>query len=180
MGSNGNHGCHHVAWGEAKGITNGWMESAQLHCCTGWVITGSPGLGGEVSEELSPEEGHDYELHQGDELWTTPVAATTPMWQGAAAPCAVAQLAGLVLPPLAQLIKALGSFHIPPADVKHQEKMLSHVPLAHLPFGRTMGCSHAGQSPPWPSVSLGRIRAALQVSRDRDPFGNTLLASNKL
>lgn len=64
-----------------------------------------------------------------------PCRSHNPIWQGAAAPCAVAQLTGLVLPPLAQLIKALGSFHIPPADAKHQEKMLSHVPLAHPPPG---------------------------------------------
>lgn len=78
-------------------------------------------------------------------------------------------------------LQHLGSFHIPPADAKHRVKMLSHGLLAHPPPGRTVG-----RQPPRVKPTLaqggspGRIRAGVQVLRDTDPFGNTLVASNRL
>lgn len=78
------------------------------HRCTGWIDTGSSGLGGVMSEELSPEEGRHDELHQGDELWPPPVTATTLGWRGAASPHVAAQLAEPAPGPPAWLITAFG------------------------------------------------------------------------
>lgn len=78
-------------------------------------------------------------------------------------------------------LQQLGSFHIPPADAKHRVKMLSHGLLVRPPPGRTVG-----RQPPRAKPTLaqggspGRTRAGMQVLRDTDPFGNTLVVSSRL
>jgi len=58
---------------------------------------------------------------------------------------------------------------------------LGHGPLARPPPGRGVGRRLPGAKPTLaPGVLPGRTRAGVQLSRDTDPFGNPLLASNRL
>lgn len=78
-------------------------------------------------------------------------------------------------------LQPLGSFHIPPADAKQQEKVLSHGLLAHPPHSQIMRRQLPRAKPilAW-GVSLGRTGVGMQASRDTDLFRNTLLATNRL
>lgn len=92
-----------------------------------------------------------------------------PAWQHSSLSWRCLRWHGSLQPP--------GSCHIPPADVKHWEGVLSCRPLARLPPGRTLGRRLLQGSP---GCFLGRTGAGMQVSRNTNPFRNTLLAFNRL
>lgn len=80
-------------------------------------------------------------------------------------------------------LQPLGSFHIPPADAKQQEKVLSHGLLAHPPHSQIMRRRLPRAKPILArGVSLGGLELAFKPSGTQIPSGTPswLLTGSKV